>query len=157
MDNLPEKAIPPDGLHPGNFRHELLYKNQLPPDWANLYEGLIYQAEIQVRMLYGSTALHSMLIERAAYLFVRQKMMDNQFDPELAADDPRFQANYNALIRQFLKVTDQLSKYETASHVTPESAFLYTVMEVINAEVKDPAAKRRVGERLLALKAKTTV
>lgn len=141
----------PDGTHPGNFRHELLYTTELPEKWQDLYEGLIAQAELQVRILFGASVLHSMLIERATYLFVRQKMMD-QFDPVLAMQDPTFQANYNASLRQFLKVTEQLSKYETASHVTPESAFLYTVMAIIDKEVTDAATKRRIGESLLALK-----
>lgn len=143
--------INPSGMHPGNFRHEKLYQNTLPDDWKDLYEGLITQAELQVNMLFGSTALHTMLIERAVYLFVRQKMLDQENAFELM-DDPKFQASYNALIRQFLKVTDQLSKYEVSAHVSPESAFLYTVMEVVNLEVKDAATKRRIGERLMALK-----
>lgn len=150
--SLPAETPQPGyGLHPGNFRHELLYQNTLPDEWKDLYEGLITQAEFQVQMLYGSTALHSMLIERAAYLFVRQKILDQENAADVM-DDPKFQANYNALIRQFLKVTDQLSKYETASHVSPEAAFLYTIMEIVNAEVKDPATLRRIGERLMALK-----
>lgn len=146
-----EVPQPADGMHPGNFRHELLYQNTLPDQWKDLYEGLITQAELQVKMLYGSTALHSMLIERASYLFVRQKMLDQE-DALVLADDPGFQASYNALIRQFLKVTDQLSKYEVSTHVSPEAAFLYTVMEVVNIEVTDPATKRRIGERLMALR-----
>lgn len=141
----------PDGIHPGNFRHEKLHTNEFPEPWANLYEGLIYQAELQVNMLFGATALHSMLIERATYLFVRQKILD-QYDPKVADDDPKFQANYNALLRQFLKVTEQLSKYETAAHVSPEAAFLYTVMEVIDTEIMDAGLKRRIGEKLLALR-----
>lgn len=89
-----------------------------------------------------------MLIERAAYLFVLQKMKDVQDEP-MSSDES---STYNALLRQWLKITDQLAKYELPQMISPDSAFILTVIDIINTEVEDPAVKRRIGERLASLR-----
>lgn len=143
-----DRGLPP--VHPGSFRHDLFHVTQLPEQWQDLYNSLVMTAEAQVRMLFGATILHSMLIERAAYLFVLQKMKD-----EAGADkDPEEQASYNAVMRQWLKITDQLAKYELPQMINPESAFIYTVTEIINKEVADPGTKRRIAEQLMALRSR---
>lgn len=121
---------------------------KLPDRWQDLYFSLVTTAESQIRMLFGATVLHTMLIERAAYLFVLQKMKDVQDEP-MNADET---ASYNALLRQWLKITDQLAKYELPQMISPDSAFVLTVIDIINTEVQDPGIKRRIAERLASLR-----
>lgn len=138
----------PEFTHPSSFRHDLMLVTQFPDKWQDLYFSLVTTAESQIRMLFGATVLHTMLIERAAYLFVQQKMRDVKEEPPT----PEETAVYNAMLRQWLKITDQLAKYELPAMISPESAFVMTVIDIINSEVQDPGTKRRIAEKLVALR-----
>jgi len=141
-----DSNLPP--VHPASFRHDLIFQNELPDPWNGLYYSLVMKAEEQIKLLFGATVLHTMLIERAAYLFVKQKMADSK-----GVDvPPKEQAAYNALIRQWLKIAEQLQKYELPQMISPDSAFVYTVIEIIDKEVDDPIVKRRIAERLADLR-----
>ncbi len=111
-----------------------------PSEYQLLYSQLISRALREFPPVEGYETTHSLLIERMAYFFVKQKVDENE--PVQTFDLKKYKVNVSA----FLRTVEALLK--EARSISAEVAFKHNfvrqVVEVLDRSIGDVTLKRTV-------------
>lgn len=151
-------------ISPITLRTSHTIKNQmlattLEGDWRMLYLGLFDRLYRLFRQLPVFTELHLMVLERICYMYVRQKMIENQ-DQHVESERkyPDYAAGYSELARVFrreLRVLVEVSRRPEAKvlwlskddELATLSGLMKTLMEEAEQVLPDQAVKDQLFDR----------
>ena len=127
-----------------------LKASRIPVAYANLYLELYNNAIAEFPPIEGYETVHSVLVERMAWLFVQQKIEDGK-DADLDIDFKRYRMNFNAmsrmcetLIREAKVISiEQVFKFKFATQVS----------QLVDRCVSDKEERKILAKELMKLAA----